>query len=176
MLESASNQPYGHSVDTATNDTETPGKVALTFRPSVGLITSTRRFVNELLDSMLTDPDAASRVALTIHELLENTLKYSSDGEARLDVDVDLGGGHRVVHVRSTNRTTPDRLDELKRRIDDLRELSDPMALYVSMLAESAQRAGSGLGLARIRVEGEMELAYDIEGDSVTIKCSTPVQ
>ena len=80
------------------------------------------------------------------------------------------------VEVRSTNRTTPDRLDELKRRIDSLQALPDPMALYVSMMSESAQRAGSGLGLARIRVEGEMELAYDIEGDSVTIKCSTPVQ
>jgi hypothetical protein len=43
-------------------------------------------------------------------------------------------------------------------------------------MVDSARRDGSGLGLIRIRVEGEMELAYAIEGDRITIKCSTPVE
>ncbi|MGC4091053.1 MAG: hypothetical protein QM756_24895 [Polyangiaceae bacterium] len=126
----------------------------LNFRPNVDLISSTRRFVNELLDSMLADPDASSRVALTIHELLENTLKYSTDGEARLDVSLQQNEGSYVVEVRASNRATPEQLQELKQRIDELREVSDPMGLYVSMMVDSARRDGSGLGLVRIRVEG----------------------
>ena len=151
-------------------------KMFLTFRPNVDLITSTRRFVNELLDSMLTDPDASSRVALTIHELLENTLKYSMDGEVQLGVAVEHDNGQRTVEVRSSNRASPEQMEELRLRIDALRDVADPMGLYVSMMVESARRNGSGLGLVRIRVEGEMELTYVIDGDQVTIKCSTSVE
>jgi len=151
------------------------GKMFLIFRPSVDLISSTRRFVNELLDSMLTDPDASSRVALTIHELLENTLKYSTDGHVQLGVAVEGDSGQRRVEVRSSNRATPEQMAELRRRIDALKNVADPMGLYVSMMVESTRRNGSGLGLVRIRVEGEMQLTYVIEGDQVTIKCSTAV-
>jgi hypothetical protein len=150
--------------------------MALTFKPSVELISSTRRYVHELLNSMLSDPDASSRIALTIHELLENTLKYSTDGEARLDVAVDEDDGQRVVEIRSSNRASPAQLVELQSRIDALQDLADPMALYVSMMLESSRRNGSGLGLVRIRVEGEMQLECAIEGDEVTIKCSSPVE
>lgn len=148
----------------------------LNFRPNVDLISSTRRFVNELMDSMISNPDASSRVALTIHELLENTLKYSTDGEARLDVSVQRLEGRAVVEVSASNRATPEQLHELQQRIDELREVADPMGLYVSMMVDSARRDGSGLGLVRIRVEGEMEVTYAIDGDRITIKCSTPVE
>jgi hypothetical protein len=153
-----------------------PRKMHLDFRPNVDLISSTRRFVDELMNSMLADPDASSRVALTIHELLENTLKYSTDGEARVDVSLQRNEGRTAVEVRVSNRCTPEQLEELQRRIDELREAADPMGLYVSMMVDCAQRDGSGLGLVRIRVEGEMELAYAIDGDRITIKCSTPVE
>lgn len=159
-------------------NSDSPKRVALTFRPSVELISSTRRYVHELLNSMLSDPDASSRVALTIHELLENTLKYSVDGHAQLDVAVDMDEdeGKQVVEIRSSNRASPAQLDEVRSRIDALQDLSDPMALYVSMMVESTRRNGSGLGLVRIRVEGEMQLACDIDGDQVTIKCKSPVE
>lgn len=155
-----------------------PKKMLLNFRPSIDLISSTRRFVNELLDSMLANPDVSSRVALTIHELLENTLKYSLDGEARLDLSVDKRDGRQVISIRASNRATPDQLLELRGRIDALRDLTDPMSTYVTMMVESARgdTDGSGLGLVRIRVEGEMELNYTVEGDQITIQCSTPVE
>ncbi len=156
----------------------TPKKMLLNFKPNIDLISSTRRFVNELLDTMLANPDVSSRVALTIHELLENTLKYSMDGEARLDVSVDKKDNRRIVEIRASNRATPEQLQELRQRIDALRDLADPMGTYVTMMVESARQDtdGSGLGLVRIRVEGEMELAYTIDGDQITIQCSTPVE
>ena len=147
------------------------------FRPNIELITSTRRFVAELFDSVLTDPDAVSRVALTIHELLENTLKYSIDGMVCLEVTVTDLDNRKIVKVCASNRARPDQLAELRRRIDALRETHDPMGFYVSMMIDSAGREdGSGLGLARIRVEGEMDLAYSINGDVITITAATPVE
>lgn len=147
------------------------------FRPNVELITSTRRFVAELFDSVLTDPDMVSRVALTIHELLENTLKYSMDGMVCLRVTVSEVEGKRVVTICASNRARPEQVTELQRRIDALQDAQDPMDFYVSMMLDSAGRDdGSGLGLARIRVEGEMDLAYAVEGDVITITAATPVQ
>lgn len=147
------------------------------FRPNVELITSTRRFVSELFDSVLIDPDAVSRVALTIHELLENTLKYSTDGLVCLEVTVSDVGDKKVVKICASNRANPAQLGELKQRIDALRDAHDPMGFYVSMMIDSVGREdGSGLGLARIRVEGEMDLAYSIDGDIITITAATPVE
>jgi hypothetical protein len=132
--------------------------------------------VSELLESLVVDPDATSRVALTIHELLENTLKYSSDGEAQLDIALDQALGVRTLEVSMSNRATPERLVELCRRIDALADLTDPMGVYVNMMLESAQRDGSGLGLVRVRVEGEMQLTYSVDGDSITIRAITALQ
>jgi hypothetical protein len=173
--------PYGKAVQTLSlaTDPEPPRArtMYITFRPNIELISSTRRFAAELFETILSDPDATSRVALTIHELLENTLKYSTDGVASLDVGVDETGEHKIVRISASNRATPEKLDELRRRIDELKELADPMEVYVSMLIQAASREhGSGLGLARIRVEAEMNLTYDIEGDRITIVAVAPVQ
>jgi hypothetical protein len=153
----------------------TSSAMYVTFSPSIGLISSTRHYIEELLGPV-TNPDTSSRVALTVHELLENTLKYSLDGKAHIDVALDTKDGERCLQVRASNRTSAARLSELSRRIDDLRDAEDPMALYIAMMRATAQRPGSGLGLARIRVEAEMRLSYEIDGDRVTICASMTVK
>jgi anti-sigma regulatory factor (Ser/Thr protein kinase) len=149
--------------------------MSVSFCPSIGSITSTRQYIEGLLGPS-TSLDASSRVALTVHELLENTLKYSSDGRASIDVALEHRDGKRRLEVRATNRTSDQRLSELSNRIDALREAADPMDLYVATMRATAQRAGSGLGLMRIRVEAEMQLSYEVEGDRVTICASTTVE
>lgn len=125
---------------------------------------------------MLVDPDATSRVALTVHELLENIVKYSTDGNGKLEVGIEDDGGGQVLQISASNRTTPERVNELRRRISDLAELTDPMETYVRMMRESVARGdGSELGLARIRVEGEMALGFSADGDRITITARTAV-
>jgi hypothetical protein len=160
------------------SDTEPPdSSIKLHFRPTATLITSTRRFAGDLLGSVLRDPDSSSRIALVIHELLENTLKYSTDGQALLHVTVGSEeGGRRRVEVTARNRATPEQARDLGRRIHALSETNDPMALYVDLMRESAQRPGSGLGLARIRAEGEMDLSCALEGDAVIVSARTAAE
>ena len=51
------------------------------------------------------------------------------------------------------------------------------MALYDRMIARSTTRSfGSGLGLARIRAEAEMNLSYSLRGDEVTITAEARVR
>jgi hypothetical protein len=149
----------------------------LAFRPGIDLISSTRRFVTDFFDGVVTDPDASSRVAMTIHELLENVFKYSVDGCARVDIALGDRAEKKVVRILSTNRASVDRMVELTRRLDELRGTEDPLKLYYRIIAQSAKRKeGSGLGLARIRAEGEMDLSYVIDGDQITIVAETPVE
>jgi hypothetical protein len=109
--------------------------------------------------------------------LLENTIKYSSDGRAALDLIIAKEtNGRKLVKIEYTNRATMERLSEVCRRIDDLKNLSDPMQTYITMMEETAARDdGSGLGLIRIRVEGRMELTYSVRDDMITITASTSV-
>jgi hypothetical protein len=149
----------------------------LTIRPTTTLITSTRRFAGDVLGSVLRDPDSTSRIALTIHELLENTLKYSTDGQALLHVTVGGDeGGRRRVEVTARNRATPEQARDLGRRINALAAAEDPMALYADLMRQSVHRSGSGLGLARIRVEGEMQLSCALEGDAVIVSARTAAE
>lgn len=152
-------------------------EMRLSFHPTTRLISSTRRFAHELLEAARLDPDATSRVALTIHELLENTLKYSADGEARLDVTVHgAPDGSRRIEVTARNRTTAERAEDLGRRILLLSSAEDPMRHYVELMRESVACSGSGLGLARIRVEAEMTLHCSTEGDSVVVRAWTSAE
>lgn len=151
--------------------------MSLTFQPDVESISSTRRFATKIFATVLSDPDATSRLALTIHELLENTLKYGEDGKVTLEVGIDEQGSETKVRVRASNRARPDRIEDLRRRIGALERLDDPMELYVRMLTQAATREhGSGLGLARVRVEAEMDLSLAVDGDRVTITAEAPVE
>jgi len=168
--------PVPTSTDTLRLSPSSAPKLHLAFRPTVPLISETRHFAGHLLDSVLDDSDAASRVALTIHELLENTLKYSIDGLAQIVLLVSDEAGRRTIEVRASNQASPEQAAELSRRIEAIGQASDPMGFYIGLMRESAQRGGSGLGLARIRVEGEMSLSCALEGDKVTVSATTPAE
>ena len=150
--------------------------IRLDFRPHVDLITSARKFVSEFYEHVLCDPDAVSRVALATHELLENVIKYSSDGRSHLEIELSETPIGDVLCIRARNRTTPARVHELQMLIAQLEGASDPFALYLQMMRRSAQsEEGSGLGLIRIRVETEMDVRLDVHGDEVTIIVEGPV-
>jgi anti-sigma regulatory factor (Ser/Thr protein kinase) len=61
----------------------------LNFRPNVALVSVVRRFVTEFYQRFLSDADGTSRVALATHELLENAVRYSKDGETTIRIEVE---------------------------------------------------------------------------------------
>jgi hypothetical protein len=140
------------------------------------MVTPMRRLLEARLATALADDDAVFRVALTAHELLENAAKYASDGRARLRVQV--GGSEAEddgrARVAVSNRTTPQHIDALRALLAEMGTERDPLVHYHTLMRRNAKASSlSQLGLARIRAEGEMEIALQVEGEAVTVVAST---
>ena len=152
----------------------------LHFSPSVELISLVRRFVFDFYRQILRDEDAVSRVALTTHELLENAVRYSTNGVATVRIDVSAEdanpGEMRVLTIRMENHAEESHRIALTGIFNEIRDASDPFDHYQKMMIRNAKRTdGSGLGLARILCEAEMDLDYEIDDDRVRILASTGV-
>lgn len=141
----------------------------LSFRPNTALVSSVRRFVADIWESWLT-PELTSQVALASHELLENAVQYSSDGETEVHIEIELAGNGQTVCIRTRNAASPENLDVLRAAFAELEAATDPDAYYQAMMRRTAKRTdGSGLGLARIRAETGLSMSLDIDDDQVSI-------
>lgn len=146
----------------------------LNFKPNVQLVSVVRRFVTEFYQRFLNDLDGTSRVALATHELLENAVKYSRDGETTIRIEVMQHETPRRVRIQLRNRSELHHIAAIRQIVDGVNQASDATDFYHKLIASKAKdRAGSGLGLARICAEAEMKIHYDVQGDMVVIEAST---
>ena len=144
----------------------------LTFRPNIKLVSTVRRFIGDFYRRVLVDQEMSSRLALATHELLENAVAYAADEETEVRIEVE----NDILSVRTWNRTTPERIDSLKATIDEMNAAPDPDSFYQTMLIRTAKRTdGSGLGLARVRAEAEMNLGYEVDQNRVCILATATV-
>jgi hypothetical protein len=154
-----------------------PFRIELRLDTAAPLVSITRRFVEEALERAVSDGDCISRAAMAAHELLENATKYSVDRRAELGVRVDGVGADRELTVTLSNVTSAGHVDRLRQRFAEQEAAAqDPLGYYVGLMRSGAHiREVSGLGLARIRAEGEMSLKLVVNGDLVTIVARAPV-
>jgi hypothetical protein len=127
------------------------------FQSNVDVLSPVRRFVSEIVDRLIRRPEVSSRLEVAVHELVENSLRYSLGAGALIEIEVyDTVGKTRVV-VRTTNRasTIVDRL------VDEMRAAEgDPIQYYLNALERTAASShGSGLGLARVFAESGMRVS-----------------
>jgi len=149
----------------------------LNFRPNFELISIVRRFVSDFYKKMLKDEDAVSRVALATHELLENAVKYSTDGGTVLSIGIAPGDTGSVISIRISNRATPENIEAVTAIFEEIKQFPDPFLHYQSVMERSAKRReGSGLGIVRVRAEGEMTMSHTIDNDCVCIIAQTHVE
>lgn len=142
----------------------------LVLKPDIGVVSTIRRFTNDLYQRVL-DRGLAARLALATHEVLENAISYSNGRETELRIDIEGD----EVNLRTWNHADPERIEAIKDGIDHLMAAPDPDAYYQERITVSYQRTdgGSGLGLARIRNEADMSLSYEIDRDRVCIRATT---
>jgi hypothetical protein len=144
------------------------GSFELLFRPSVALVSVVRRFVGDFYQEIL-GVDGGGQLALTTHELLENAVKYGTTGETLLCIDVHRDANGRVVRIRTRNQTNGEHIREVRELVDRLQGQS-AFDLYQKLMRESLSSPGrSGLGLARIAAEADMELSFEVVGSELTI-------
>ena len=149
----------------------------LSIDPNPRFVSVVRRFVEATFDRLLTDPDTVFRVAMTAHELMENAAKYSLGSKALLRVTFQREGSEANVSLYLANETTPNHIDRLRERVNAIASAPDPFAHYQRLMRQTARTAAdeSGLGLARIRAEGEMSLCLDVRGTTVGLLANARV-
>jgi len=151
------------------NDKE-PIYVELRFSPSPDLIPIVRRFVSSFYERLLSQADAASRLALATHELLENTCKYSLDGISSVHLGVAPRPEGTEVSIRTWNRCSERDRDNVATILAEMDESTDPFEYLQTVMRRNAKRnEGSGLGLARICAEAEMHITSEVKGDELCL-------
>jgi two-component sensor histidine kinase len=148
----------------------------LSLEPNPRMVSVVRRFVEEAFERATMDPDLIFRVAMTSHELLENASKYAVGGAATLRASLQPQESGLRIEVALTNETTSAHIERLRDRIGVLRGSKDPVRQYQALMRLNLEaRDESGLGLARIRAEGEMNLELQVQDETVTIVASADV-
>jgi anti-sigma regulatory factor (Ser/Thr protein kinase) len=148
---------------------------SLDFHPAMRLVSRTRQYLDAFYGELLSDPDETYRLTLTVHELLENLVKYSVESRSQLLVGLREDAGQTYARVETRNSSSPQRIADLQQLLEGFSTAPDAITAYDALLASSIDRDGSGLGLARIRAEAGMRLECDISGNEVTIRAEIPV-
>ena len=158
-------------------DPAKPAYFELNFRPNIELISVVRRFVADFYEQILGSPDATSRLALATHELLENAVKYSTNGQTTIQIQADRTGPRRKVRISTTNQADAAHVAALRAQFAEMQACGDADAYYQTLMLRTAKRKdGSGLGIARIMVEGEMTMHCELGDDTVRIMAETEIR
>ena len=153
------------------------GYCELSFKPDAKLVSIVRRFVSDFYERMLIDREGIDRVALATHELLENAVKYSSDGETSLRIQIDQIGPKAIVTIQTRNLATAENAKLLQRIVTELEAAEDPFEMYQDVMRRSLLDGdGSRLGLARLRAEAEMRMKIEPgPADEIRLLATTEV-
>jgi len=139
----------------------------LSLVPGDRFVSTVRRFVEEALEKVIADHDLVYRISMTVHELLENAARYSTTRWVSLGLRADQpdAQGDGAAEVILRNESSPENLAHLQAIVAEIAGAPDAMVKYQEMMRRSSRRReGSGLGLIRIRAEGEMNLSVAVEG------------
>lgn len=138
--------------------------------PQARMVSIVRRFVEESFEKVLSDVDTVHRVSLAVHELLENAAKYSVGRHTELRVRLQPSG---PASIEMTNETTPEHVARLCACVGEIQAATDPFAHYQALMRRMVGvDEESGLGLARLRAEGDLVLSLEVNGTMVTIVAS----
>ncbi len=144
--------------------------ILLRFRPMWEHIHGIREFSGVFTKTTFSDSELGDRVALVVHELLENAIKYSvSDESAELEVSIRHASG--TLEIEVANKPEPAGVPVLRDAFARLNAVPPAQAYLEAMQrAVTLPEGQSGLGLARICHEGCVNLSMHEEGNLVRVR------
>jgi hypothetical protein len=144
--------------------------IELSFAPSIELISIVRRFVGHFFELALSSPETSARLAMAVHELLENAVKFSSDGDSTIRVDMTPKEGITEVLVSTRNRAKPEDVQTLEELFTMMRSSGSPMGFYIKLMERSTRSELSQLGIGRVCAEAGMQMSCVAIDDEITVK------
>lgn len=142
----------------------------MSFPPNDALVSVISRAVAELAKGVFADGEHSASLRMAAHELAENITKYSTGTMVDFQFEIREELERYVVTLSTKNETSEERLQEVQRRLKDLADATNVIAHYDFLARRNAGREGvSGLGLARIRAEGDIHLDCSTSGRELTI-------
>lgn len=151
---------------TSDEDLQSDRLVQLRFKPLWLYVDAVREFCGFFARASFEDENLGQRVGLIVHELIENAVKYGDEQE--LDLRIERTEGAIVIRV--SNTTTVERATKLQQIFGRLTSLP-PAEAYTRALKNAATlpEAESGLGLPRIRYEGQVDLQLETAPGRVVV-------
>ncbi|MGE5708360.1 MAG: hypothetical protein ACM3YO_08505 [Bacteroidota bacterium] len=140
----------------------------ISFSPSNwNLISVTRTFVEAYCAVALDNTEIAYRISMAAHELLENAVKYSTEGTESVHCSFGIEPDHIWLLVE--NDASADHIQTLLDEFASINE-GDPLQVYISKMERALTSEKSQLGFARIRWEGQADLSLETQGHHVAIR------
>lgn len=150
-----------------------PQPALLRFPPVKSFVAVVTDFVRVYCAAVAPDADTLSRIALVAHELAENVVKYSAGGMCTMEVSIrvpETAGSAIELSLTTKNAATREQLDKAEGYLQRLERAENAERFYDQCIADSATRkVGSGLGLARIRAEGLMQLSHEVSDEYIFV-------
>ena len=129
----------------------------LDFGREWGNITLVKAFFENFITAKMEGSDEVHKIGITVSELLENAVKYSSKDGVRIIIQKKKKNG--TVRIRVFNYANEQHVNNLKIRIKEMRSM-DSLDFYLYRMRESVKdkKASPGLGLARVYHEAEADI------------------
>ena len=150
-------------------------RIQMAFRDRSRFLASVRHLIADVCTEYLDPCESTFHLQMVVNELLENIVKYSSDGRGIMEFDLTIKGDVPMARISTQNTAAPEHWVAAIKRLDEVNAAADPVRVYNAMIATSGERPGSGLGLTRIRAEAGFGLSYRTDGDQLGLEAIGPV-
>jgi hypothetical protein len=138
----------------------------LRMQPLWSMVDDVRRLVASFCATACPGSEQEERLALAAHELVQNAFAHGGASDVELEIELDRIADRARLSV--SNACDPEQIPVLRALVARVQSHRDPLAGYVEAMRENPEARG-GLGLSRIRYEGELDLGVDVRGTRVTV-------
>ncbi len=153
--------------------TDTKEHISLEFNAQWYYIQHVWAFIQSMLGEVL-DKKKAEMIALSVSELVENSVKYSKHSISELNVVrimLEIFKDRNLISLEVQNFSEPEHIKELEKELASLTSM-DPKELFKTKLLNAAKRDDdlSQLGLIRIIYEAKGRVEMASEGNKVAMR------
>jgi hypothetical protein len=144
----------------------------LRMQPLWSMVDDVRRLVASFCATACPGAEQEQQLALAAHELVQNAFAHAGASDVELRVELDRIGGRARLSV--TNACEPEQIPVLRALVARVQAAPDPLEGYLEAMRANPEGRG-GLGLSRVRYEGELDLGLDVRGRRVTVHAAGPL-